>query len=172
MGRTKLHAKVKWPQGFPPVSVAEQQPTAVAPASTSANVCTNGPPPSTDESCNGSTPVAVASLDLCRTVDGLEHVDGATFDELGLNEEMTIFVSAEGAKTPSTFHCQVLKPFIDGQDIMAEGRCTRKLTVVFIVGVFHRLDTEKALCQAMFIAATRGSAQEIASLVSECGRAP
>jgi translation initiation factor 4A len=92
-----------------------------------------------------------------------------SFDALELNEDLLRGIYDFGYEKPSALQQKCLLPLVRGHDTICQVYSGRGKTATIAIGVLQRIDVKNSSCQALFLAPTRESAQQIEKVVLQLG---
>lgn len=92
-----------------------------------------------------------------------------TFDSMDLHEELQRGIYAYGFEKPSAIQQRAIMPCIQGRDVIAQAQSGTGKTATFAVSILQKLDTSRAVCQALVLAPTRELAQQIQKVIIALG---
>jgi superfamily II DNA/RNA helicase len=90
----------------------------------------------------------------------------ASFDELGLKNNLLRGLYAYGFETPSSIQKKAIMPMIQGKDLIAQSQSGTGKTGTFAIGTLQLVNESIRKCQAIILAPTRELAQQIYSVIS------
>jgi len=97
------------------------------------------------------------------------HEAHATFDEMGLKENLLRGIYAYGFEKPSTIQQRGIVPLVKGFDTIAQAQSGTGKTATFTIGVLERVDLGLKQCQALILAPTRELANQSHKVVCSIG---
>ena len=93
----------------------------------------------------------------------------ASFDDMGLNEDILRGIYAYGFETPSTIQQRAILPIINGHDTIAQAQSGTGKTATFTISVLQSITYHIDRCQALILAPTRELAHQIQKVVVAIG---
>lgn len=93
----------------------------------------------------------------------------ATFDLLGLKEDLLRGIYAYGYEKPSAIQQRAIKPMLSKRDVIAQAQSGTGKTATFAIGVLQRINLDQKVCQALVLAPTRELAMQIVRVVTSIG---
>eukprot|EP00012_Vannella_robusta_P004198 CAMPEP_0206184402 /NCGR_PEP_ID=MMETSP0166-20121206/1198_1 /ASSEMBLY_ACC=CAM_ASM_000260 /TAXON_ID=95228 /ORGANISM="Vannella robusta, Strain DIVA3 518/3/11/1/6" /LENGTH=374 /DNA_ID=CAMNT_0053599413 /DNA_START=334 /DNA_END=1461 /DNA_ORIENTATION=- len=78
-----------------------------------------------------------------------------SFDDMDLDDLLLRGIYAYGFEKPSVIQKRVIRPVIDGYDVIAQAQSGTGKTASYIIGGLQRIDVECKHCQILVIAPTR-----------------
>jgi len=93
----------------------------------------------------------------------------ATFDDMGLQENLLRGIYAYGFEKPSAIQQRAILPMLKGHDTIAQAQSGTGKTAAFTVSTLQLTDVNKRHCQAMILAPTRELAQQIQKVAVALG---
>ena len=94
-----------------------------------------------------------------------EAVD--SFDDLDLNKDLLRGIYSYGFEKPSPIQQKGILPLLRGKDTIAQAQSGTGKTATFAIGSLQKIDQKLKEVQALVLAPTRESAQQI-STVNKC----
>ena len=91
----------------------------------------------------------------------------ATFDSLGIKEEILRGVYAYGFEQPSAIQVKAIPHIIEGSDIVAQAQSGTGKTGAFSIGSLCRIDDTKEQTQLLVLAPTRELANQVHQVIKE-----
>jgi superfamily II DNA/RNA helicase len=91
----------------------------------------------------------------------------ATFDSLGIKEEILRGVYAYGFEQPSAIQVKAIPHIIEGKDIVAQAQSGTGKTGAFSIGSLCRIDDTKEQTQLLVLAPTRELANQVHQVIKE-----
>ena len=91
----------------------------------------------------------------------------ATFDGLGIREEILRGVYAYGFEQPSAIQVKAIPPIIEGKDIVAQAQSGTGKTGAFAIGSLSRIDDAKETTQLLVLTPTRELANQVHTVIKE-----
>eukprot|EP01114_Cavostelium_apophysatum_P011366 TRINITY_DN255_c0_g1_i1.p1 TRINITY_DN255_c0_g1~~TRINITY_DN255_c0_g1_i1.p1 ORF type:complete len:410 (+),score=127.00 TRINITY_DN255_c0_g1_i1:135-1364(+) len=85
----------------------------------------------------------------------------ATFDAMGLREDLIRGIYAYGFEKPSAIQQRAIVPIVTGRDVIAQAQSGTGKTATFSVGILQSIDTQVRETQALVLSPTRELAQQI-----------
>jgi len=79
----------------------------------------------------------------------------ATFDQMGLKEELLRGIYAYGFEKPSAIQQRAIVPIIKGRDVIAQSQSGTGKTTIFCVGVLQAINSKSKETQALTLSPTR-----------------
>lgn len=105
-----------------------------------------------------------------KAFDGTKDLPAtATFDEMGLKEDLLRGVYAYGFDKPSAIQQRAIMPFIEGRDLIAQSQSGTGKTGVFCIGTLQSLDLRSTDTQALVLSPTRELATQTQKVMSGLG---
>lgn len=93
----------------------------------------------------------------------------ASFDDMGLKEDLLRGVYAYGFEKPSKIQQTAIVPIVQGRNIIAQAQSGTGKTGTFGIGILQRIDTDSNSTQALVLAPTRELVDQIAKVISNIG---
>ena len=93
----------------------------------------------------------------------------ASFDDMGLDEDILRGIYAYGFETPSTIQQRAILPIINGHDTIAQAQSGTGKTATFTISVLQSITHHIDKCQALILAPTRELAHQIQKVVVAIG---
>lgn len=101
------------------------------------------------------------SMDVGGTINcDWEEVED-NFNEMNLKEELMHGISLYGLEKLSAIQQRAILPCIKGQDVIVHAQSGTDGTATFSISILQQIDTSVNECQALILAPTRESAQQI-----------
>lgn len=100
--------------------------------------------------------------------EGVERC--ATFDAIGLSEDLLRGVYAYGFEAPSAIQQMAIRPILLGRDVIAQAQSGTGKTATFSLGVLSRIDPKMNACQGLILSPTRELAEQTGRVVQELSR--
>jgi len=95
----------------------------------------------------------------------------ASFDDMGLKEDLLRGIYGYGFENPSVIQQRAIRPLASGRcDMIAQAQSGTGKTATFSVGLLEVIDTTVPRCQAIILSPTRELAKQSASVASSLGR--
>ena len=91
----------------------------------------------------------------------------ATFDVLGIRDDILRGVYAYGFEQPSAIQVKAIPPIIEGKDIVAQAQSGTGKTGAFAIGSLSRVDDKKAATQLLILTPTRELANQVHTVIKE-----
>ena len=91
----------------------------------------------------------------------------ATFDSLGIKDEILRGVYAYGFEQPSAIQVKAIPPIIEGSDIVGQAQSGTGKTGAFSIGSLCRIDDTKEQTQLLVLAPTRELANQVHQVIKE-----
>ena len=98
-----------------------------------------------------------------------EVVAVASFDGLGLKEELLRGIYAYGFEKPSAVQARAIAPLVSGRDLIVQSQSGTGKTAVFSIGILQVLDVRSAATQALVLSPTRELAEQSARVMLALG---
>ena len=93
----------------------------------------------------------------------------ATFDSMGLKEDLLRGVYAYGFEKPSAIQQRAIKPIIQGRDVIAQSQSGTGKTAVFSISVLQTIDQTANETQALTLSPTRELAEQTQQVMLALG---
>jgi len=93
----------------------------------------------------------------------------ATFDDMGLDENLLRGIYAYGFEKPSAIQQRAILPMLKGHDTIAQAQSGTGKTAAFTVSTLQLTNVNMRRCQAMLLAPTRELAQQIQKVAVALG---
>ncbi|XP_002126471.2 eukaryotic initiation factor 4A-III [Ciona intestinalis] len=104
------------------------------------------------------------------TFETSEEVDvTATFDSMGLREDLLRGIYAYGFEKPSAIQQRAIKQITKGRDVIAQAQSGTGKTATFSISVLQMIDTQLRDTQALVLSPTRELAQQIQKVILALG---
>ena len=91
----------------------------------------------------------------------------ATFDVLGIKDDILRGVYAYGFEQPSAIQVKAIPHIIEGKDIVAQAQSGTGKTGAFAIGSLSRVDDKKAATQLLILTPTRELANQVHTVIKE-----
>lgn len=106
---------------------------------------------------------------IVETSNESEFPPCASFDDMGLSDQLLRGVYAYGFEKPSVIQSVAITPIVKGRDILGQAQSGTGKTGTFGIGVLSRVDPEVKQTQALILAPTHELAEQIASVIRAIG---
>eukprot|EP00037_Helgoeca_nana_P000126 m.20309 g.20309 ORF g.20309 m.20309 type:complete len:396 (-) comp10181_c0_seq1:312-1499(-) len=93
----------------------------------------------------------------------------ATFDEMGLKEDLIRGIYAYGFERPSAIQQRAILPILKGRDVIAQAQSGTGKTATFSISALQTVDTTVRETQVLILSPTRELAQQIQKVVLALG---
>jgi ATP-dependent RNA helicase len=93
----------------------------------------------------------------------------ATFDKMGLNEDLLRGIYSYGFEKPSAIQQRAIKQIVKGRDLIAQAQSGTGKTATFSIGVLQSVDVKTRETQALVLAPTRELAVQIQKVILALG---
>ena len=93
----------------------------------------------------------------------------ATFDSMGLKEDLLRGIYGFGFEKPSAIQQRAIKPIIQGRDVIAQSQSGTGKTAVFSIGVLQTIDQTANETQALTLSPTRELAEQTQQVLLALG---
>ena len=93
----------------------------------------------------------------------------STFQELGLNSELTQTVSKLGYETPTPIQAGTIPLLLSGRDVLGQAQTGTGKTAAFALPMLHALDSQCTQVQGLVVAPTRELANQVAGAIHNYG---
>lgn len=93
----------------------------------------------------------------------------ATFDSLGLREELLRGIYSYGFEKPSAIQQRAIKPIVKGRDVIAQAQSGTGKTATFSISALQSIDTKTRETQVLILSPTRELALQIQKVVLALG---
>ena len=93
----------------------------------------------------------------------------ASFDDMGLNEDILRGIYAYGFEAPSAIQQRAILPIINGHDTIAQAQSGTGKTATFTISALQSMTYQCDRCQALILAPTRELAHQIQKVVVAIG---
>lgn len=93
----------------------------------------------------------------------------ATFDEMGLKEDLIRGIYAYGFERPSAIQQRAILPILKGRDVIAQAQSGTGKTATFSISALQTIDTTVRETQVLILSPTRELAQQIQKVVLALG---
>jgi len=93
----------------------------------------------------------------------------ATFDTMGLREDLLRGIFAFTFEKPSAIQQRAIVPIIKGRDVIAQAQSGTGKTATFSIGVLQSIDTSSRETQALILSPTRELAVQISKVILALG---
>ena len=104
------------------------------------------------------------------TVSGVDKVEVvATFDAMGLSEDLLRGIYAYGFERPSAIQQRAILPIMRGRDVIAQSQSGTGKTAVFSIGILQTIDTSTRELQALVLSPTRELAEQTQKVLLALG---
>jgi ATP-dependent RNA helicase len=109
-----------------------------------------------------------AELDA-RDISGSDVDVFATFDTMGLKDNLLRGIYGYGFEKPSAIQQRAIKPIIQGRDVIAQSQSGTGKTAVFSIGVLQIIDQTVRETQALTLSPTRELAEQTQHVIMALG---
>lgn len=92
-----------------------------------------------------------------------------SFDGMGLKTEILRGIFRYGLETPSEIQSLVIKPIIDGKNVISQAHYMTGKTIAFLIGIINSICTKDATTQALLVFSRRELATEAFHILNEFG---
>ena len=106
---------------------------------------------------------------IVETSNESEFPPCASFDDMGLSDQLLRGVYAYGFEKPSVIQSVAITPIVKGRDILGQAQSGTGKTGTFGIGVLSRVDPEVKQTQALILAPTHELAEQIATVIRSIG---
>ena len=106
---------------------------------------------------------------IVETSNETEFPPCASFDDMGLSDQLLRGVYAYGFEKPSVIQSVAITPIVKGRDILGQAQSGTGKTGTFGIGVLSRVDPEVKQTQALILAPTHELAEQIATVIRAIG---
>ena len=104
------------------------------------------------------------------SVSGVDKVEVvATFDAMGLDEDLLRGIYAYGFEKPSAIQQRAILPIMRGRDVIAQSQSGTGKTAVFSIGILQTIDTSTRELQALALSPTRELAEQTQKVILALG---
>jgi len=144
-----------------------------------ADTSRGAPAPTAADAAGASKSDAAGGDEISKTMKDEAAGDGvissnwtqiaATFDDMGLEENLLRGIYAYGFEKPSAIQQRAILPMLKGHDTIAQAQSGTGKTAAFTVSTLQLTDVNKRHCQAMLLAPTRELAQQIQKVAVALG---
>ncbi|KAJ2448081.1 RNA helicase [Coemansia sp. RSA 2336] len=104
---------------------------------------------------------------LFKTSKGIKPV--ASFDDMGLNEELLRGIYAYNFERPSAIQQRAIVPIISGRDVIAQAQSGTGKTGTLGISILQRIETKVREAQALVLSPTRELATQTQGVISALG---
>ena len=102
---------------------------------------------------------------VVETSNEAEFPPQASFDGMGLSEELLRGIYAYGFEKPSAIQSVAILPIVKGRDVLGQAQSGTGKTGTFGIGLLSRIDPTLKQTQALILAPTHELAEQIASVL-------
>jgi len=102
------------------------------------------------------------------TLDELPSTD--SFEELELKENLLKGIYSMGFEKPSTVQRKMIKPMIQGREVVAQSQSGTGKTGTFVIGILQRIDENVSKPQALIMCNTHELAKQTQKVVNTLGQ--
>jgi translation initiation factor 4A len=106
---------------------------------------------------------------IVETSNESEFPPCASFDDMGLSDQLLRGVYAYGFEKPSAIQSVAITPIVKGRDILGQAQSGTGKTGTFGIGILSRVDPELKQTQALILAPTHELAEQIATVIRSIG---
>ncbi len=93
----------------------------------------------------------------------------ASFDDMGLHEDLLRGIHAMGFDKPSEVQSKAIVPVTSGRDIVIQAQSGTGKTGTFSIATLQQLDMRLHGCQALVLSPTRELAQHTGQVITQLG---
>jgi len=116
---------------------------------------------------SSSSAAASGSGDVYESSGGLTAV--ASFDAMGLKEELLRGIYAYGFEKPSAIQQRAIIPILKGRDVIAQSQSGTGKTTIFAIGVLNNINSRSKETQALVLSPTRELAVQSRNVIMAFG---
>jgi translation initiation factor 4A len=106
---------------------------------------------------------------IVETSNESEFPPCASFDDMGLSDQLLRGVYAYGFEKPSAIQSVAITPIVKGRDILGQAQSGTGKTGTFGIGILSRVDPNVKHTQALVLAPTHELAEQIATVIRSIG---
>jgi len=92
-----------------------------------------------------------------------------SFDEMGLKPDLLRGIYQYGLKTPSAIQQRIMKPILDGRDVIAQSQSGTGKSTIFCIAALQTADTRSNTTQVIIVSPTRELADQSRMLMTSLG---
>lgn len=107
---------------------------------------------------------------VVETSNEAEFPPQASFDDMGLSEELLRGIYAYGFEKPSAIQSVAIAPLVKGRDVLGQAQSGTGKTGTFGIGLLSRVDPALKQTQALILAPTHELAEQIATVIRAIGQ--
>jgi len=107
---------------------------------------------------------------VVETSNAAEFPPCASFDEMGLSEELLRGIFAHGFEKPSAIQSVAIMPLVKGRDVLGQAQSGTGKTGTFGIGLLSRVDPSLKQVQALVMAHTHELADQISTVIRALSR--
>jgi translation initiation factor 4A len=94
----------------------------------------------------------------------------ATFDEMGLHENLLRGIYSYGFEKPSAIQSVAIRPIVAGRDVLGQAQSGTGKTGTFGIGLLSRIDPAQKAVQAIVLAHTHELSEQNSNVIQDIGR--
>jgi translation initiation factor 4A len=106
---------------------------------------------------------------IVETSNATEFPRVASFDEMGVNENLLRGIYAYGFEKPSAIQSVAIRPLVAGRDVLGQAQSGTGKTGTFGIGLLSRIDTSLKAVQGIVLAHTHELSDQNASVIQNIG---
>src|SRR5205085_5588950 len=99
-----------------------------------------------------------------------DYVATVSFDELPLSEELRRGIKDRGYERPTPVQAAVLKPILEGKDVICRSKTGTGKTAAFGIPLLERIPARTRKASALVLCNTRELALQVAQEIAELGK--